>query len=96
MENQQQSEFLYIVAGTLRQFLDEKRNHHDKTCIRVIDGVTLRGRVPGKIIWVGTYRELWNEQEIAESVALHESMWREDLEAKEFDLDQDNMLEYGV
>jgi hypothetical protein len=89
---------IYVHCGTYDEFKDFERENSDYECIYITDGITLRGRYPGKVIRVGTYYNKWNDQEIEESIAIHEDLWKdhEKAESEEISKDSKDMLGYGV
>ena len=89
---------LYIHCGSLTEFQQYQKQHIEYECIYILDGVTLRGRYPEEIICVGTHKEKWNDQEIMESIDLHEDMWKQSVEVQKVqgEMPDENILDYGI
>ena len=87
---------LYIAAGTEKEFLDYQKEHLEEECYRIIDSNTLRGRQVGRIIRIGTYNDLWNIQEIEESIDTHEQLWNTQIVTDQIDENDENLLSYGI
>ena len=80
--------YIYVVAGGNSEFLQYQKKHPKNICIHLYGGEVLRGRTPGKVIKIGTYSELWNIQDIEESIERETKEWTDpDLKKDMEDID---------
>jgi len=88
---------VYVHAGTYKQFTDYQQQNVDYQCNLLHDGTSIRGRTPGQIVRIGTFRDKWNDQEIEESIAIYEEEWnRQSNPSTQQEGDDNTIMDYGV
>lgn len=88
---------IYIVCGPMayQTTAMEKYRREGYDPIIVSNGNILRGRKCGKVVFEGAWEDIWNLQEIEESIENFKQRCGEQKEREEIDRD-DNFFDYGV
>ena len=93
---------IYIDAGDWKEFLDYKEAHPEQNCIYIADETFLRGKTPGRIKEIGTFKNRWNHIAISEMIDRAKIEWEDFFKTIEIEEDMeqkgltDKDMQYGV
>lgn len=83
---------VYVFCYDNSEFLKYQSENIHYNCVMLVDGSTLRGREPGKIVRIGRHMERWNYVDIAESIQRYESQWQ----SKQDEYTNEDEIDYGI
>lgn len=82
MGSVQLNKIIYVTSGDYQQFRNyvKERVQEGITFMYIEDEYFLRGRTPGDIVEVGTYRDRWDAHGIEESISVYRKLWKDDVQ----------------